>query len=87
MCALVVRKRFSAPEHCTLDLPRGAVRIKWKADADFEEEETYMCMCMWSILTESNWNCEAVLGWRYTEAELRKRRERGGPTKKRRRVE
>ena len=64
---------------CKKLLRAGAVRIKWKADADFEEEETYT----WSILTESNWNCEAVLGWRYTEAELRKRRENGGPPKKR----
>lgn len=54
---------------CTKLLEAGAVRIKFKADADFEEQEQYT----WSILRACNWNAEAVLGWRYTAAELCKR--------------
>ena len=54
---------------CTKLLEAGAVRIKFKADAAFEEQEQYT----WSILRACNWNAEAVLGWRYTEAELCKR--------------
>ena len=64
---------------CIKLLEAGAVRIKFKADAAFEEKEQYT----WSILRACNWNAEAVLGWRYTEAELSKRSK---PAEKRRRV-
>ena len=38
----------------------------------------------WSILTvDKNWNSEAVLGWRYTAAELRERVERPPHAEKR----
>ena len=49
----------------------GAVRIRWPADLDHEvpEEEHFT----WCILTEGNWNAEAVLGWRFSAAELKKR--------------
>ena len=53
---------------CKHPLAKGAVRIKWPADADFDERETYT----WSLLTKENWNKEAVLGWRYTAAQLAK---------------
>ena len=35
-------------------------------DKDFDEPESYT----WSLLTRDNWNKEAVLGWRYTQAQL-----------------
>ena len=35
---------------------------------EFEEPEKYQ----WPILTKENWNKEAVLGWRYTAAQLAK---------------
>ena len=54
---------------CIKLLEAGAVLIKFKADAAFEEKEQYT----WSILRACNWNAEAVLGWRYTAAELCKR--------------
>ena len=61
---------------CKHPLAKGAVRIKWPADADFDERETYT----WSLLTQENWNKEAVLGWRYTAAQLAKL---GAPSGKR----
>jgi hypothetical protein len=63
---------------CKKLVQAGAVRIKWEADAEFEEEESYT----WSILREDNWNSEVVLGWRYTAAALRER-ERSQPARKR----
>lgn len=48
-------------------LPAGAVRIRWPADNDFDESETYQ----WSILNPSDWNQEVHLGWRWPESELR----------------
>ena len=65
----VVKKSSQSKE----PLPEGAVRLKWAADAEFEEEESYT----WSILHPENWNTEAVLGWRFASSELQKRRERG----------
>ena len=47
---------------CKKILNAGAVCIKWPADEEFGEDESYT----WSILTKDNWNKEAVLGWRYT---------------------
>ena len=49
----------------------GAVRIKWPADADRNEPESFT----WSIFQETNWNKDAHLGWRFTAGELRKRAE------------
>ena len=63
---------------CKKLLEAGAVRLKFKADAAFEEEEHYA----WIILRACNWNAEAVLGWRFTKAELSKRQERNAPAKK-----
>ena len=67
---------------CKKLLEAGAVRLKFKADAAFEEEEHYA----WSVLRVCNWNAEAVLGWRFTKAELSKRHERHEQAKKRPRV-
>ena len=59
----------------------GAVRVKWPADAEGDDEESFN-RC---ILTKENWNAEAVMGWRFTVGELRKRSEaaRGKKTKRR----
>jgi len=37
---------------CTTILPRGAVRIKWPADVEFDEEEVFV----WSILSPDDFN-------------------------------
>ncbi|KAL1499895.1 hypothetical protein AB1Y20_012578 [Prymnesium parvum] len=55
---------------CRKLLKAGAVRVKWPADKDRDEEESYT----WCILTEANWNKEAVLGWRFSGADLKKRK-------------
>lgn len=47
-------------------LPAGAVRIRWPADAEFEERETLV----WSILHPSDWCKEVHLGWRWAPCEL-----------------
>ena len=49
-------------------LPWGAVRIKWEADSEFDEDESLT----WSILKAEDWNKEVCLGWRYSAAELKK---------------
>ena len=71
------------PAKCKNLLNAGAVRLKWPADADRDEEESFT----WCILTKSNWNAEAVLGWRFSAAELRKRAEAQRDGGKRRRRE
>jgi hypothetical protein len=68
---------------CKKLLDAGAVRLKWPADAARGEPESYT----WCILTRANWNVEAVLGWRFTAAELRKRQEAERESGKRRRRE
>ena len=59
----------------------GAVRVNFPADAERDEESSFN----WCILTKENWNAEAVMGWRFTAGELRKRSEaaRGKKTKRR----
>ena len=47
-------------------LPYGALRVKWEADADHEEAESYT----WSILKPVDWAQEVAGGWRYAPAEL-----------------
>lgn len=42
-------------------LPAGAVRIRWPADKDFNEKETFQ----WSILNPEDWNRDVHLGWRW----------------------
>jgi hypothetical protein len=57
----------------------GAVRIKWPADAEREESETYT----WSILQDANWCQDSHLGWRFTKEELEKRAAAAGHARKR----
>ena len=66
--------RVKLPAKVNKDLEAGgaaaaAVRIRWPADSEHEERETYQ----WSVLTKDNWNAETVLGWRFAPAELQKR--------------
>ena len=79
---LNVMQPEKAPK-CKKLLDAGAVRLKWPADAARGEPESYT----WCILTRANWNVEAVLGWRFTAAELRKRQEAERESGKRRRRE
>lgn len=53
---------------CKKLLPAGAVRIKWPADVDFDEAETYV----WSILKPSSFNKDVHLGWRFSATELQR---------------
>lgn len=54
---------------CRKILPAGAVRIKWPADAEFDEEETFS----WCILKPTNFNKDVHLGWRLDAPELLRR--------------
>ena len=51
-------------------LPWGAVRIKWPADPNFDEPETFV----WSVLKRADFNENRHLGWRYAAEELPKLR-------------
>lgn len=53
---------------CKKLLPAGAVRIKWPADIEYDEEETFV----WSILNPSNFNKDVHLGWRFAPSEVKK---------------
>ena len=61
------------PDHarCKKLAQAGTVRVRWPEDLDREvpEAESFT----WVILTSENWNEEAVLGWRYSARELKKR--------------
>ena len=71
---------YKESPRCKKLLDAGAVCIKWPADEEFDEPESYT----WSILTKKNWNKEAVLGWRYTAAQLAKLGATREPAQKRR---
>ena len=58
---------------CLSTLPWGAVRIKWPADDEFDEEEHYT----WTILKPDDFNHEVNLGWRYDKTELAKMKATG----------
>ena len=61
----------------------GAVRIKWPADKERNEPESFT----WHIFQKALWNEDAHLGWRFSESELRKRAEAAeaaAPARKRR---
>ena len=64
---------------CKKFVDAGAVCIKWPADIEFNEEESYI----WSILTDNNWNKEAVMGWRYTKAQWAKLCDEHAPANRR----
>ncbi|KAL1495117.1 hypothetical protein AB1Y20_016984 [Prymnesium parvum] len=61
-------EKDKASARCKKLLPAGALRIKWAADADFEEEESYV----WSILRPCNFNKDVNMGWRFAACEIRK---------------
>jgi len=52
-------------------LPAGALRIKWPADMEFDEDESFV----WSILHPSSFNRDVHLGWRFAASELRRMEE------------
>jgi|EP00966_Prymnesium_polylepis_P020425 hypothetical protein len=54
---------------CKNILPLGAVRIKWPADVEFDEDEHFV----WSLLKPDNFNRDVHLGWRLDASELLKR--------------
>ena len=66
---------------CRTLLQAGAVRIKWPADPDHDEPESWT----WVILEKRNWNAEVVMGWRFSEDELKKRSAQQAAPKRRRR--
>ena len=51
-------------------LPWGAVRVRWAADEDFDERETYV----WSVLKPCDFNRNVHLGWRFDAEQLAKDR-------------
>lgn len=53
---------------CKKILPAGALRIKWEADADYDEDESYV----WSILSPRTFNRDVHLGWRFAASELKR---------------
>lgn len=56
---------------CKKVLPAGALRIKWPADVDFDEDESYV----WSMLNPKSFNRDVHLGWRFAASELKKMEE------------
>ena len=56
---------------CHKLLEAGAVRIRWPADADYEELETFS----WHILKKNLWREQKRLGWRYSMGELKRQAE------------
>ena len=53
--------------------------IKWPADPERDKNESFN----WCILTEGNWNEEAMLGWRFTASEHKKRNGASSRSRKR----
>lgn len=53
---------------CKKVLPAGALRIKWPADVDFDEDESFV----WSMLQPKSFNKDVHLGWRFAASELKK---------------
>lgn len=54
---------------CRKILPAGALRIRWPADQEYEEEETLS----WCILKPCNFNKDVHLGWRLDASEIIRR--------------
>lgn len=53
---------------CTKVLPAGALRIKWPADVEFDEDESFV----WSMLHPKSFNRDVHLGWRFAACELKR---------------
>lgn len=51
---------------CRKLLPAGALRIQWPADAEFDEDESFV----WTILKPCNFNKDVHLGWRFAASEV-----------------
>ena len=51
---------------CKSPLPWGAVRIRWPADVDYDEPESFT----WTVLKPCDWNKDVHLGWRFDASEL-----------------
>lgn len=72
---------------CTKVLPAGALRIKWPADVEFDEDESFV----WCMLNPRSFNKDVHLGWRFAASELKKMEQQAmqaghaPPAKKRRR--
>jgi len=58
---------------CKKVLPAGALRIKWPADVDFDEDESFV----WSMLQPKSFNKDVHLGWRFAASELKKMEKEG----------
>lgn len=56
---------------CRKVLPAGALRIKWPADVEFDEDESFV----WSILHPKAFNKDVHLGWRFAACELKRMEE------------
>ncbi|KAL1510813.1 hypothetical protein AB1Y20_007097 [Prymnesium parvum] len=52
---------------CRKLLPAGALRIQWPADAEFDEDESFV----WTILKPCAFNKDIHLGWRFAASELK----------------
>lgn len=61
--------RMSA--RCKKVLPAGALRIKWPADVEYDEEESYT----WTMLNPKAFNRDVHLGWRFAASELKRMEE------------
>ena len=59
-------KTTKKSKKCASPLEWGAVRIKWPADSDYEEAESYS----WTVLKPADFRNEVHLGWRYSADEL-----------------
>lgn len=56
---------------CKKVLPAGALRIKWPADVDFDEDESFV----WTMLNAKSFNKDVHLGWRFAASELKRMEE------------
>lgn len=74
ICVLPLTIQAADGEHdkrtarCKKVLPAGALRIKWPADVDFDEDESFV----WSILHPRSFNKDVHMGWRFAASELKR---------------
>ena len=54
---------------CSTLLDKGAARIKWPEDVEFEEKET----AIWSVLKPEDFNKQRHLGWRLSAESIARR--------------
>lgn len=64
---------------CKKILPAGAVRIRWPADVEYDEDETFV----WSILNPASFNKDVHMGWRFAATELKRIEDASVQTSKR----